>query len=95
MRGVATSKTVPKATLKSVGNGIRVGTTNMPLKLAIGVATVEILDLSCEIVANIPQSGITGKIIQYMTGENGNKRVGTSARTITVVSGLAISNENE
>ena len=92
---MATSKTAPEATLKIVGNGIRVGTTNMPLKVAIGVATVEIMDLSCEIVANIPQSGIAGKIIQYITGVNDNKRVGTAARPLTVVSGVATSNENE
>ena len=93
--GVATSKTVPEATLKSVGNGIRVGTTNMPLKVAIVVATFEIMDLSCEIMANIQERGITGKIRQYMTGENDNKRVGTAARPLTVVSGVATSNENE
>ena len=67
----------------------------MPLKVAIGVATDEIMDLSCKILAKIPQSGIVGKIIQYMMAVNNKQRVGTAARPLTVVSGVATRNENE
>ena len=58
------------ATLKSVGNRKSVDTANRPLKVAIVVATDEIRDRSCEILAKIPQGGVTGTITQCMTGMN-------------------------
>ena len=61
--GLATCYIAPKDNLKSVSTGLRVGTDTRPLTLAIGVATDEIRDLHCEILARNPQCGIADKIM--------------------------------
>ena len=63
--------------------------------MAIGVATDEIRDLCCEILARNPQGGIVDKIMQYMKGMNDEIRVGTATKPLMVVTGVATSETRE
>ena len=92
---MAAYKIVSEVTLKSVGIGLRVGTYNRPLTVAIGVATDKIKDLRCEILARNPQCGKADKIMQYRKGMNDEIRVGTAARPPTVVTGVTTSEMRE